>query len=85
MVLVSQQTLTVGVHLGLESCQISLIHTGMLTGEVICKFCLNNHEAKRKGGNYVNIVLVYEILKKFTLRNRSYLREDLNWVAVHLA
>lgn len=42
-------------------------------------------EAKRKGGNYVNIVLVYEILKKFTLRNRSYLREDLNWVAVHLA
>lgn len=42
-------------------------------------------EARRKGGNYGNIVFMYEILKKFTLRNSSYLREDLNWVALHLA
>lgn len=46
MVLISQQTLTVGVHLGLGSCQISLVHNGMLTDEVICKFCLNNQVAK---------------------------------------
>lgn len=46
MVLVSQQTLTVGVHFGLESYQISLVHTGMLTDEVIYKFCLDNHVAE---------------------------------------
>lgn len=33
--------------------------------------------ARRKGGNYVNLLLMYEILKKITLKkNSSYLRGD---------
>lgn len=41
--------------------------------------------ARRKGGNYVNLLLMYEILKGYIKKTAPILEETRNWVAIYLA